>query len=110
MVAGGQILVPTISPFYRMAQLGTEGGIPEYAARKARQVVAGSFHAVELAKAGGVPIAAGTDDGSPKLSHGGLVYELELLVRARLSPGEALNSATRVAAQAFCLSNKGGSL
>jgi len=110
MVAGGQILVPTISPFYRMAQLGTEGGIPEYAARKAKQVVAGSFHAVELAKAGGVPIAAGTDDGSPKLPHGVLVYELELLVRAGLSPGEALSSATRVAAQACGLANQVGTL
>ena len=110
MVAGGQILVPTISPFYRMAQLGTEGGIPEYAARKARQVVAGSFHAVELAKAGGVPIAAGTDDGSPKLPHGVLVYELELLVRAGLSAGEALSSATTVAAQACGLANQVGTL
>jgi len=110
MVAGGQILVPTISPFYRMAQLGTEGGIPEYAARKAKQVVAGSFHAVELAKAGGVPIAAGTDDGSPKLPHGVLVYELELLVRAGLSAGEALSSATRVAAQACGLANQVGTL
>ena len=110
MVAGGQILVPTISPFYRMAQLGTEGGIPEYAARKARHVVAGSFHAVELAKAGGVPIAAGTDDGSPKLPHGVLVYELELLVRAGLSPGEALSSATTVAAQACGLANQVGTL
>ena len=44
------------------------------------------LHAVQLAKAGGVPIAAGTDDGSPKLPHGVLVYELELLVRAGLSP------------------------
>ena len=33
MVAGGQVLVPTLSPFYRMTQLGTAGGIPEYAAR-----------------------------------------------------------------------------
>ena len=102
--------MPTISPFYRMAQLGPEGGIPEDAARKAKQVVASSFHAVQLAKAGGVPIAAGTDDGSPKLPHGVLVYELELLVRAGLSPGEALNSATRVAAQACGLANQVGTL
>src|SRR5258706_2338961 len=65
MLAGGQILVPTLSPFYRMAQLGKEGGIPEYAARKARQVIAASFHAVELARARGVAIAVGTADGLP---------------------------------------------
>src|SRR5207244_11921018 len=100
MLAGGQVLVPTLSPFYRMAQLGTEGGIPEYAARKARQVVAASFHAVELARAGGIPIAAGTDDGSPRLPHGVLVYELELLVRAGLAAREALHAATMVAASA----------
>src|SRR2546429_4447152 len=52
------------------------GGIPEYAARKAKQVVSGSFHAIDLAKKYGIPIATGTDDGSPRLPHGVLVYEL----------------------------------
>jgi imidazolonepropionase-like amidohydrolase len=110
MVAGGQVLVPTLSPFYRMAQLGTAGGIPEYAARKAKQVVSGSFHAIELAKKYGIPIATGTDDGSPRLPHGVLVYELELLVHAGLSPLEALNSATGVAAKACGLSDQVGTL
>ena len=110
MVAGGQVLVPTLSPFYRMAQLGTAGGIPEYAARKAKQVVSGSFHAIELAKKYGIPIATGTDDGSPRLPHGVLVYELELLVHAGLSPLEALNSATVVAAKACGLSDQVGTL
>ena len=110
MVAGGQVLVPTLSPFYRMAQLGTAGGIPEYAARKAKQVVSGSFHAIELAKKYGIPIATGTDDGSPRLPHGVLVYELELLVHAGLSPLEALNSATAVAAKACGLSDQVGTL
>ena len=110
MVAGGQVLVPTLSPFYRMAQLGTAGGIPEYAARKAKQVVSGSFHAIDLAKKYGIPIASGTDDGSPRLPHGVLVYELELLVHAGLSPLEALNSATAVAAKACGLSDQVGTL
>jgi imidazolonepropionase-like amidohydrolase len=110
MVAGGQVLVPTLSPFYRMAQLGTAGGIPEYAARKAKQVVSGSFHAIELAKKYDIPIATGTDDGSPRLPHGVLVYELELLVHAGLSPLEALNSATVVAAKACGLSDQVGTL
>ncbi len=110
MVAGGQVLVPTLSPFYRMAQLGTAGGIPEYAARKAKQVVSGSFHAIDLAKKYGIPIATGTDDGSPRLPHGVLVYELELLVHAGLSPLEALNSATAVAAKACGLSDQVGTL
>ncbi len=110
MVAGGQVLVPTLSPFYRMAQLGTAGGIPEYAARKAKQVVSGSFHAIDLATKYGIPIATGTDDGSPRLPHGVLVYELELLVHAGLSPLEALNSATAVAAKACGLSDQVGTL
>ena len=110
MVAGGQVLVPTLSPFYRMTQLGTAGGIPEYAARKAKQVVSGSFHAIDLAKKYGIPIATGTDDGSPRLPHGVLVYELELLVHAGLSPLEALNSATVVAAKACGLSDQVGTL
>lgn len=110
MVAGGQILVPTLSPFYRMAHLGTEGGIPAYAVRKARQVVSASFHAVELARAAGIPLAAGTDDGSPRLPHGVLVYELELLVKAGLSTIEALHAATTVAARACGLAEQIGTL
>jgi len=110
MVAGGQVLVPTLSPFYRMTQLGTAGGVPEYAARKAKQVVSGSFHAIDLAKKYSIPIATGTDDGSPRLPHGVLVYELELLVHAGLSPLEALNSATVVAAKACGLSDQVGTL
>ncbi|HLZ57267.1 MAG TPA: amidohydrolase family protein, partial [Ktedonosporobacter sp.] len=110
MAEKGIFLVPTLSPFYRMAQLGVEAGIPDYAVRKARQVVAASFHAVKLARQYGVHIAAGTDDGSPCLPHGVLVYELELLVQAGLTPLQALQAATNEAALACGLSEQVGTL
>jgi imidazolonepropionase-like amidohydrolase len=47
----------------------------------------------------GVPITLGTDAGSTAVFHGLAVHrELELLVRAGLTPGEALSAATAVAA------------
>lgn len=52
------------------------------------------------AHAAGVRLALGTDAGMPAVFHGLAVHrELELLVRAGLSPSEALTAATAVAAQ-----------
>jgi imidazolonepropionase-like amidohydrolase len=51
------------------------------------------------AHSAGVPLALGTDAGMPAVFHGLAVHrELELLVRAGLSPAEALSAATAVAA------------
>jgi imidazolonepropionase-like amidohydrolase len=48
----------------------------------------------------GVPLVVGTDTGNPYVFPGYNVHrELELLVRAGLTPGEALAAATRVAAE-----------
>lgn len=60
-----------------------------------------------LAKAG-VPILAGTDAGNPATWYGiSLHRELELLVKAGLTPIQALNGATAAAAKAFRLADRG---
>jgi imidazolonepropionase-like amidohydrolase len=58
--------------------------------------------------AAGVPILAGTDAPNPGTAHGASLHrELELLVRAGLSPLEALRAATTVPAHAFALHDRG---
>jgi imidazolonepropionase-like amidohydrolase len=55
-----------------------------------------------------VPILAGTDAGNPGTAHGAALHrELELLVRAGLTPLQALASATSVPADVFKLSDRG---
>lgn len=64
--------------------------------------------AVRQCKVYGVRILAGTDAPNPGTLHGvSLHHELELLVRAGLSPKEALAAATSVPAEAFGLSDRG---
>jgi imidazolonepropionase-like amidohydrolase len=55
----------------------------------------------------GVPIVAGTDGAVPGYS---LLRSVELYVRAGLSPMEALQSATSVAARAMGLESEGGTI
>jgi len=55
-----------------------------------------------------VPILAGTDAGNPGTAHGAALHrELELLVRAGLTPMQALASATSVSADVFKLTDRG---
>ncbi len=61
----------------------------------------------QLAQAG-VPILAGTDAPNPGTTYGASLHrELELLVKAGLSPLEALRSATSIPAQTFGLTDRG---
>ena len=59
-------------------------------------------------KAADVPILAGTDAPNPGTAHGVSIHrEMELLVKAGLSPLEALASATSVPANMFGLADRG---
>ena len=58
--------------------------------------------------AAGAPLLAGSDAPNPGSAHGASVHrELELLVRAGLSPVEALRAATAAGADAFGLDERG---
>jgi hypothetical protein len=64
--------------------------------------------AVRRLKAAGVPILAGTDAPNPGTLHGASIHrELELLVKAGLTPVEALAAATSTPAAKFKLSDRG---
>ena len=64
--------------------------------------------AVKQLKAAGVPILAGTDAPNPGTAHGASMHrELELLVKAGLTPSEALVAATSTPARVFHLADRG---
>jgi imidazolonepropionase-like amidohydrolase len=58
--------------------------------------------------AAGVPVLAGTDAGNPGTSHGAAMHrELELLVKAGMTPAQALAAATSTPARVFRLADRG---
>ena len=71
-------------------------------------ILADAIANVRALHAAGVDILAGTDAGNPGTTHGASMHgELELLVRAGLTPTEALAAATSVPARRFNLGDRG---
>jgi imidazolonepropionase-like amidohydrolase len=74
----------------------------------AKASFAAAEEAVRKLKAARVPILAGTDAPNPGTLHGASIHrELELLVKAGLTPVEALAAATSAPAAQFRLSDRG---
>lgn len=94
MAERGTYWVPTAKALYGIVDAGTEAGIPEFAVRKAEEAIDAWEDAFEYALEAGVPIAMGTDAGTPFNYHGDIPEELELMVDHGLSPEEALEAAT----------------
>ncbi|SFO84951.1 amidohydrolase family protein [Amycolatopsis rubida] len=98
----GRVSVPTLT---MERALGTMRGLPE-----ALDVAMGNVTALHQA---GVPVLAGTDAAvvrglPPLVAHGESLHdELELLVRAGLSPAAALRAATSGPARHFGLADRG---
>ena len=97
---------PRVTPFLTPAQGGGLrsgfGGSPSPDAMRRVLDRIGALHAA------GVPLLAGSDAPNPGTAHGASVHrELELLVRAGLSPVEALLAATAAPADAFGLDDRG---
>ena len=108
MVRDGVALVPTLIAPHAIAAGGVAAGIPDYAVRKSLEVRDRHLEGFRLALRHGVPIAAGTDAGTPLNPHGSLVPELRLMVQAGMNPGAALHAATGAAARALGLEHEIG--
>lgn len=96
---GGTRIVATLLPLHRIVSHGREGGIAEEAVAKAESIVETHLDAIRRAHAAGLPIAAGTDAGTPFNPHGRVAHEAAMLVElVGLSPSEGLRAATLEAA------------
>ena len=108
MARDGVALVPTLIAPHAIVEGGVAAGIPEFAVRKSLAVRDRHSESFQMALRLGVPIAAGTDAGTPLNPHGSLVPELELMVKGGLAPLAAITSATATAARVLGLEAETG--
>ena len=108
MARDGVALVPTLIAPHAIVEGGVAAGIPEFAVRKSLAVRERHSESFQMALRLGVPIAAGTDAGTPLNPHGSLVPELELMVKGGLAPLAAIVSATSTAARVLGLEAETG--
>jgi imidazolonepropionase-like amidohydrolase len=108
MARDGVALVPTLIAPHAIAEGGVAAGIPEFAVSKSLAVRDRHAESFRLALRAGVPIAAGTDAGTPLNPHGSLVPELVLMVRHGMEPAAVVRAATATAARALGLEGETG--
>jgi imidazolonepropionase-like amidohydrolase len=108
MARDGVALVPTLIAPHAIAGGGLAAGIPEFAVRKSLAVRDRHLEGFRLALRHGVPIAAGTDAGTPLNPHGTLVPELVLMVKAGMTPAAVVQAATATGARALGLEHETG--
>lgn len=108
MVAKGVFLVPTLVATRAMIDAGTAKGVPEFAVRKAEEIDPIRRKAFAEAVEQGVQIAMGTDAGTPFNPHGDNAREVELMVEAGMTPGQALGASTATAAKLLGIASEVG--
>jgi imidazolonepropionase-like amidohydrolase len=103
-------LVPTLNAPYQIIRGGVKRGVPRYAVEKSKAVMKSHFQSVRKAYKAKIPIAMGTDAGTPFNCHGENLKEMELLVKAGMTPMEALVATTKIASEVLGLEKKIGTL
>jgi len=107
-------LVTTFSPLVLQARDGLAAGMPRAAVEhRKRQIGDGTrFDGLRALVAAGVPVAFGTDAGSPLVPHGEIVPELQFMVQVGVcrDPWAALRAITLSAARLLGLDHELGSL
>jgi len=108
MAERGTYWVPTASALRGIVDNSeSDKGIPDWAVEKAEEAAAAFADAFSHAVAAEVPIAMGTDAGTPFNFHGEIPRELEFMVEYGLSPADALDAATVSAADLLGLDDVG---
>lgn len=105
----GVFMVPTLSALATTADCGMQCGIPD-AVLKARSLRPRHEASFKKAYRSGIPIALGTDAGTPFNYHGDNAQELERMVALGMSPMDAILSATSGAAMLLGLAQSIGTI
>jgi imidazolonepropionase-like amidohydrolase len=103
-------VVPTLCAPYHILKAGVRKGVPAYAVEKSEKVMKSHWESVKKARKAGVPIAMGTDAGTPFNRHGENLKEMELLVKVGFTPMEAIVATTKTASEVLGLEKKIGTL
>ena len=106
----GTTLVPTIIAAERIIVKGKEAGTPDWAIAKAKQVYDRAHWGFTRCMEEGIPIAFGTDSGTPYNFHGKQGYEFELMVGWGMTPLQALTAATKTASELLRKQDEVGSI
>ncbi len=110
MLERGIFFVPTLAAAYHIIERGAESGIPAFAVEKTRRASDAHQDSFRRAREAGVRIAAGNDGGTPFNLSDNLVSELECMVRAGMSPADALVTAHSTAAELLRMSDQIGTV
>jgi len=104
-------LIPTLSVDDLIIRAGAQSGVAAFMVEKAINIGEKRSKVFRKAIAAGVPIAMGTDAGTPFNYHGKNSLEVKLYVdRALMTPQEALQTATLNGAEAIGLADSLGTL
>ena len=112
MVERGVYLVPTLSPEGRAMEHGREatGMTKDEDWEWFLRANDAMYDAVARAHKIGVKVAAGSDAAMPFVRHGENAYELELLVKAGMTPMEAIVAATKVGSEVLDMADEIGTV
>ena len=111
MKAHGTVIVPTMNAMYAIYKYG-ENTVPDWAREKVIVNIKKHFASITKAVQSGIPIAMGTDAGTP---YNGFrnesAYEMELYVeKAGMTPAQAIDSATINCARAMHVDDEYGQI
>jgi imidazolonepropionase-like amidohydrolase len=108
MLERGTFLVPTLVALVAILETGERTGMPDYAIRKAREVIGSHRDSINRAHKAGVRISMGTDAGV--MPHGTNLRELGLMVGIGMTPMEAIVATTKTAAECLGWEDRVGTL
>jgi len=104
-------MIPTLAPYYLMADRGAEHGVPDYAVAKSKEVMEQYPSSLRKAFAAGLRIGLGTDAGSPQLPHPTVPFEAWLWhAEVGIAAAVILRAATEEAARALGLADEIGAI
>ncbi|MBH0199825.1 MAG: amidohydrolase family protein [Nitrospira sp.] len=106
----GVYMVPTLSALATTAACRRGCGIPDSALDKAKAMTKRHQASFRLAHRLGIPIAMGTDAGTPFNFHGDNAQELERMVALGMTPMEAIVTSTSAGARLLGMQDRIGTI